>query len=213
MSPPRGSSDEVAQTRWESVVDKAIAEAQRRGEFDDLPGAGQPLRLEENPFAGDWAMAFHALKSAGVAPHWIEAGKEVRDEIAALKGLRERTARFLREQSAARTEDAPEGSAVASDDETPLSRWAQWPWRRHRPRDRRREPGGRRFDVADLEAERLRVRQRYLERAAKLDEKIRAYNAALPNDLWRLHRGRVTASAAAQEFDAACPPLTAESRG
>ncbi len=67
--------------------------------------------------------------------------------------------------------------------------------------------------MADLEVERLRVRGRYLERAAKLDEKIRAYNAALPNDLWRLHRGRVTASAAAEEFDAACPPLKVESRG
>ena len=61
--------------------------------------------------------------------------------------------------------------------------------------------------MADLEAERLRVRARYLERAVKLDEKIRAYNAALPNDLWRLHRGRLTPSDAAREFDAACPPL------
>jgi hypothetical protein len=29
---------------WESPVEKAIREAQARGEFDNLPGAGQPLR-------------------------------------------------------------------------------------------------------------------------------------------------------------------------
>ncbi len=29
---------------WESPVEKAIREAQERGEFDNLPGAGQPLR-------------------------------------------------------------------------------------------------------------------------------------------------------------------------
>lgn len=31
--------------RWESPVERAIREAQERGEFDDLPGAGRPLRL------------------------------------------------------------------------------------------------------------------------------------------------------------------------
>lgn len=30
--------------RYESPVEKAIREAQERGEFDDLPGAGKPLR-------------------------------------------------------------------------------------------------------------------------------------------------------------------------
>jgi len=29
---------------WESPVERAIREAQERGEFDDLPGAGKPLR-------------------------------------------------------------------------------------------------------------------------------------------------------------------------
>ncbi len=32
--------------RYESPVERAIREAQERGEFDDLPGAGKPLRLE-----------------------------------------------------------------------------------------------------------------------------------------------------------------------
>lgn len=213
MSSRHGAGDEVGQTRWESVVDKAIAEAQRRGDFDDLPGAGQPLRLEDFPFAGDQAMAFHALKSAGVVPHWMELGREVQEELAALKEVRERAARYLQEQFATRT-----GGDAAAGSEAPAGRVesgspvkGRWPFRR-RPSSRER-PTNRprvRLGVNALEAERQRARARYLARAAALDRKIRAYNAALPNDLWRLHRGRLTPDEAAQAFDAACPPITSE---
>lgn len=35
----------MERSRWESPVEQAIREAQQRGEFDDLAGAGRPLRL------------------------------------------------------------------------------------------------------------------------------------------------------------------------
>ncbi|MGH3508176.1 MAG: DUF1992 domain-containing protein, partial [Nocardioidaceae bacterium] len=38
---------------YESPVDRAIREAQERGEFDDLPGAGKPLDLG-NQSDPDW---------------------------------------------------------------------------------------------------------------------------------------------------------------
>ena len=34
---------EPGRPAWESPVEKAIREAQERGEFDNLPGAGKPL--------------------------------------------------------------------------------------------------------------------------------------------------------------------------
>jgi hypothetical protein len=34
---------------WESWVDRQIREGMERGEFDDLPGHGQPLRDIEGP--------------------------------------------------------------------------------------------------------------------------------------------------------------------
>jgi hypothetical protein len=34
----------VSQPQWESPVERAIREAQERGDFDNLPGAGKPLR-------------------------------------------------------------------------------------------------------------------------------------------------------------------------
>lgn len=64
----------------ESAVDKAIREAMERGEFDDLPGKGKPLKLERNPYAKERELAFKLLKDAGYAPEWIERDKEVRAE-------------------------------------------------------------------------------------------------------------------------------------
>lgn len=39
---------------WESWVDRQIREAQERGEFDDLPGAGKPLPDRGRPYEEMW---------------------------------------------------------------------------------------------------------------------------------------------------------------
>jgi hypothetical protein len=41
-------------SRFESVVEKQIREAQERGEFDDLPGKGKPLPGLEDADDEDW---------------------------------------------------------------------------------------------------------------------------------------------------------------
>jgi hypothetical protein len=190
----------VAHASWQSWIDEAIAEARDRGEFDNLPWAGQPLRIEENPFAGDWALAFHVLENADMAPPWMEMTREIREGIADLQERRARAARRMHERLAAAS-DLESGSSPA---EPPRPR-RLWPWRRPAPEppwiDRRR---GLLDEVA---AERRWARRDYLERAAKLDELIAAYNAWLPDNLRRLQKGRLTASRAAREFDEACPPV------
>ena len=72
---------QVAPT-WESLVDRQIREAMEDGRFDDLPHRGEPLPVEDETFAGEWALAFRMLRNAGVAPPWIEADKEVRALLA-----------------------------------------------------------------------------------------------------------------------------------
>jgi hypothetical protein len=42
------------ESRFESLVDRKIREAQERGEFDDLPGAGRPLPGIDRPYVEDW---------------------------------------------------------------------------------------------------------------------------------------------------------------
>jgi hypothetical protein len=64
---------------WETLIERQIREAMQEGKFDNLPHQGEPLPNDENPYAGDWGLAFHVLKNAGAAPPWIEADKEVRE--------------------------------------------------------------------------------------------------------------------------------------
>ena len=59
-------------------IEEQIREAQARGDFDNLPGTGKPLNLDENPFTGDKAMAYSLLKQNGYAPPEIELAKEIR---------------------------------------------------------------------------------------------------------------------------------------
>jgi DnaJ family protein C protein 28 len=66
---------------WENWIDQQIREAQERGEFDDLPGKGQPLNLTPNPYAQEQELAFKILKDAGYAPEWIELDKAIRKKV------------------------------------------------------------------------------------------------------------------------------------
>lgn len=69
-------------------LDEQIQEARERGDFDNLPGVGKPLVLDENPFAGDKALGYHLLQSNGVAPTEIELAKEIREEFERLEKMR-----------------------------------------------------------------------------------------------------------------------------
>lgn len=63
---------------WETVADRLIREAMERGEFDDLPGKGQPLDLEDDPLTDPttWA-ARHILQNSGFTPDWVDDRREI----------------------------------------------------------------------------------------------------------------------------------------
>lgn len=52
----------VRSRRFSDYVEEIIVRAQERGEFDNLPGMGKPLRLEDESATGDNAVAYHLLK-------------------------------------------------------------------------------------------------------------------------------------------------------
>lgn len=59
-------------------IEDLIQKAQQEGKFDDLPGKGKPLHLDENPFVNpEWQLAHHVLKNAGYSLPWIEKRKEI----------------------------------------------------------------------------------------------------------------------------------------
>ena len=86
---PDDASDEPATPKigrfrgkqFEDYIDEQIRDAQARGEFDNLPGAGKPLNLDENHFSGDRAMAYSLLKHNGYAPPEVELAKEIRTQF------------------------------------------------------------------------------------------------------------------------------------
>jgi DnaJ family protein C protein 28 len=66
--------------RYRDHIEELIHEAQERGDFDNLPGAGKPLNLDDDPYAGDKKLAYHVLRSNGFAPAEVELAKEIRSE-------------------------------------------------------------------------------------------------------------------------------------
>ena len=72
--PPRRT---ILRDEFESAIDQIVREASERGLFDNLEGAGKPLRLEDDAAAGDWATAFRILKNAGETLPWITLGHEI----------------------------------------------------------------------------------------------------------------------------------------
>lgn len=60
------------------IAEERIIEAQKRGEFENLPGEGKPLVLEdESQIPPDMRMAFKILKNAGCLPEEVAIRKEI----------------------------------------------------------------------------------------------------------------------------------------
>jgi hypothetical protein len=63
---------------FEKLVEKRIQEAYDNGEFDNLPGKGKPLNLEDlSGIPEDLRMGFKVLKNAGVLPEEMQLKKEI----------------------------------------------------------------------------------------------------------------------------------------
>jgi hypothetical protein len=68
-----------SQPYWESPVEKQIREAQERGDFDNLPGAGKPLDLSDSGDPDWWVKRFAArenLDLGGALPGALALRKE-----------------------------------------------------------------------------------------------------------------------------------------
>lgn len=76
---------------FHDYIEEIVQEAMERGEFDNLPGMGKPLKLDDdNLSGGDKASAYRLLKSNDYAPPEIELLKEIRRERARLEQKKER---------------------------------------------------------------------------------------------------------------------------
>jgi hypothetical protein len=81
--------------RWESWIDRQVREAQERGEFDNLSGAGKPIPGIDRPYDEMWWVK-QKLASEGVSflPPALALRKEVDDVLARV--MRERSEEAVR---------------------------------------------------------------------------------------------------------------------
>ena len=199
---------------WGSHVEQQIREAQARGDFDNLPGAGKPLDLEpDNPFAGEWSSAFRVAKNAGAAPLWVELDREIGAESDALRVMLERIGRYL-ETEAERIRTAPRlpstaAAPTSATEGTTPARRTWWPFRRATPTAAPAPDVGLAGPqtLDEMEHERQRARTLYLSRAAELDKKIQEFNAHRPRTLSWIEKPRLLPQVAAQRFDERCPSV------
>src|SRR5208337_4221727 len=75
---------------FEKIAEKKIREAMYNGEFDDLPGKGKPLQLEDDRhIAQDIRLAHKILKNANCLPPELELRKEILTLEELLDGVRD----------------------------------------------------------------------------------------------------------------------------
>lgn len=68
------------------LAENAIREALGRGEFDNLPGQGQPLKLDSDPFMPEHLrMAYKVLKNSNFVPEAIQSQREIHSLIECLE--------------------------------------------------------------------------------------------------------------------------------
>jgi DnaJ homolog subfamily C member 28 len=86
-------------------IEDAISRAIQDGHFDNLPGKGKPLKLDDNPHEDPaWRLANRILKNGGFSLPWIESLREI---AADLEGARAALSRTLSWRQASLLEKKP----------------------------------------------------------------------------------------------------------
>lgn len=77
-------------------VERHISDAQRKGEFDNLPGSGEPLVLDDDShIAPELRAGYRLLKNAGCLPPELEQRREAVELRDLLKSVRKDDPRHI----------------------------------------------------------------------------------------------------------------------
>lgn len=65
-----------------SSIDEHIRRAMEEGKFDNLPGKGKPLKLDDDSLEDpEWRVAYRMLRNSGFTLPWIETRQEIETEL------------------------------------------------------------------------------------------------------------------------------------
>ncbi|MFQ3469394.1 DnaJ family domain-containing protein [Enterobacter bugandensis] len=71
-------------------AERHIRDAQNKGDFDNLPGSGEPLELEDDShIVPELRAGYRLLKNAGCLPPELEQRREAVELVDLLKGIRQ----------------------------------------------------------------------------------------------------------------------------
>lgn len=78
----------------DAIAEERIQDAMRRGVFDNLPGAGKPLDLDEDPLVPPEVRAANRiLKNAGLVPVEVLERRELAELESGLRAITDRSER------------------------------------------------------------------------------------------------------------------------
>ncbi len=79
----------------ERIAEERIREAIQRGEFENLPGSGKPLKFDDElHIPDDLRMAYKVLKNADCLPPELELKKEIRTAEDLLSELKDESEKY-----------------------------------------------------------------------------------------------------------------------
>ena len=188
---------------WDTWIERELADAEMRGEFEELPQAGRPIQLTKTDVNPEWDFAFSRLKNAGVMPAWMEADAACSRGRTELNAFLERSAAYL----AARIHELEHPLPAPEPEPRPwwdvparVGVWLRLPSATAAVV----EPP---LDRLDLVRMRLQMKEQYRERAAALDKQIVEFNNVLPPQLRHLERMRMLPDRASKLFAMGCPEV------
>jgi hypothetical protein len=80
---------------FEKIIEERIIKAQKRGDFDNLEGAGKPLHMKDDRhIPEDLRMAYKILKNADCLPPEIEIKKEIQRTEDLLCGIKDEAEKY-----------------------------------------------------------------------------------------------------------------------
>jgi hypothetical protein len=87
----------------DELAEQRISEAAERGEFDELPGRGEPLALEDDSLVPEELRAgYRMLKNAGFVPPELESMRELREVETLIRQAETEADRDARDQGGRR---------------------------------------------------------------------------------------------------------------
>lgn len=196
MSPIRKSEDYRATEikSWEEYIQDEEAGMAARGELENLPGSGKPIKIWQTDVNPEYDLAFSRLKNAGVKPVWMELdteiGKRTEELWSRLDAVETKMLSLLEQLTPLPTEVPTE---------EPHSGWIQRfrNWFRMDLSENTPPPP----TITTIMATRNQERATFLDLAADLDKKINEYHNSLPVGAEHLQRLRWLPERAGRVFD------------